>query len=220
MKRGIVSLSILLMLCVLLTLAFLYQEQNLSFLRQQNALRKNYAVDFWHLRKLIEDSPLCENIDAPQLEQRFRQRWTMDKEDGLQQSIFCEREQGALFSAAISKKLYERKIESFVNIAEMQTRTDWLMAPEQLIATAKPQIYWLPKNKSYLTLQGKVHGIIFAEGALTLAGVGEFRGAIITGGKFELKGKAKLTYDLKTIKALTGKGWKPAAHTWIDYEAD
>ena len=220
MKRGIVSLSVLIILAAWLTLALLFAEDNLAYLRQQSALRSDYMDSFWELQHKSADtkSDPCLGIGSEnELTQRIEIVGNARYSDAPLHYIWCERK--ALFKKPITKKGHIGELKQFVTVTQLLAEpAAFVNAPLYLEPTATPQIYWFPRNKGYTRLNGEVYGIILAEQDFELSGKGTFRGSIITGGALQVNAQAAYAYHAKTVKALSYGAWHRLAQSWIDYD--
>lgn len=220
MKKGVVTLTILILLSGLLAVMLLFDERNLSFFRSQQMQRKHYVERTLILQKmtLAKKQNACENLPLDNADNVRQIAVTLEgAEDAIQYSFWCRRV--AIFKKSPTKGENQGALSTLIrleNLAEFQPH--FVTPPNPLVENAIPQIYWFDEHQKDWAVKGKVQGILIAEGDLTLHGNGRISGAVITGGTLTLDG-VTVAYGKKVIEPLVQQysKWQFAEKSWRDF---
>ena len=221
LEKGVITLSLLIFLSGLLTLALLFDDDSLSFFRAQQMQRQNYSERALLLQKMMqqEKQRLC--LDLPlNKKTAFRQVSTTlaGAEDMLQYSVWCR--YAAIFKKTPLKPNNEGLLEQFVRIDDKADfKNEFASSSNPLVPTKEPQLYWFDTTQSEREVNGDVAAVIIAEGDLKLHGKGTITGTVITGGELTLDG-VTIAYSKKVVTPLVQQynKWQLAEKSWSDFK--
>lgn len=221
-QKGIVTLTILMLLSGLLTVILLFDDSTLSFFRAQQMQRKNYVERTLTLQKMTFaqkehaclDLPLEDSENVRQVAIRLE-----GEDDAIQYSLWCQRV--AIFKKSPTKGENVGLLDSFIrmeNLAEFRPHLG--TPPTPLTPGSTPQLYWFDTTQTEWAVEGLVQGILIAEGDLKLIGKGRITGAVITGGNLILEG-VTVAYGRRVIAPLVQQysKWQLAEKSWSDFKA-
>ena len=222
MKKGIVTLTALILLSGLLALILLFDEQIFAFFRSQMSQRKYYVEQSLALQKisqLQQQTHICQNLPlngAEKVKQVFFE--SNGAEDKVAYSVWCKRAE--LFKKSPTKGINENMLRDFIS-SEKQTdfQPHFVKVDTTLTAQKTPQVYWMTQNQ--LEVKGNVSGILLAEGDLTLTGKGRISGAVITGGLLKLEENVTVAYGKAVVTKLVQEysQWRLVDKSWSDLSA-
>ena len=204
MKKGIVTLTALILLSGLLALILLFDEQIFAFFRAQMSQRKYYVEQSLPLQKisLHQQTHICQNLPlngAEKVKQVFFE--SSGAEDKVAYSVWC-------------------RLRDFIS-SEKQAdfQPHFVKVDTTLTAQKTPQVYWI--TQSQLEIKGNVSGILLAEGNLTLTGKGRISGAVITGGSLNFEGDVTVAYGKAVVTKLVQEysQWRLVDKSWSDLSA-
>lgn len=220
MKKGIVTLTALILLLGLLALILLFDEQIFAFFRSQMSQRKYYVEQGLALQKISQQQThICQNLPlngAEKVKQVFFE--SSGAEDKVAYSVWCKRAE--LFKKSPTKGINENRLRDFIS-SEKQAdfQPHFVKVDTTLTAQKTPQVYWITQNQ--LEIKGNVSGILLAEGDLTLTGKGRISGAVITGGSLKLEEGATVAYGKAVVTKLVQEysQWRLVDKSWSDLSA-
>ena len=220
MKKGIVTLTALILLLGLLALILLFDEQIFAFFRSQMSQRKYYVEQGLALQKISQQQThICQNLPlngAEKVKQVFFE--SKGAEDKVAYSVWCKRAE--LFKKSPTKGINENRLRDFIS-SEKQAdfQPHFVKVDTTLTAQKTPQVYWITQNQ--LEIKGNVSGILLAEGDLTLTGKGRISGAVITGGSLKLEEGATVAYGKAVVTKLVQEysQWRLVDKSWSDLSA-
>ena len=220
MKKGIVTLTALILLLGLLALILLFDEQIFAFFRSQMSQRKYYVEQGLALQKISQQQThICQNLPlngAEKVKQVFFE--SNGAEDKVTYSVWCKRAE--LFKKSPTKGINENMLRDFIS-SEKQAdfQPHFVKVDTTLTAQKTPQVYWITQNQ--LEIKGNVSGILLAEGDLTLTGKGRISGAVITGGSLKLEEGATVAYGKAVVTKLVQEysQWRLVDKSWSDLSA-
>ena len=220
MKKGIVTLTALILLLGLLALILLFDEQIFAFFRSQMSQRKYYVEQGLALQKISQQQThICQNLPlngAEKVKQVFFE--SNGAEDKVAYSVWCKRAE--LFKKSPTKGINENRLRDFIS-SEKQAdfQPHFVKVDTTLTAQKTPQVYWITQNQ--LEIKGNVSGILLAEGDLTLTGKGRISGAVITGGSLKLEEGATVAYGKAVVTKLVQEysQWRLVDKSWSDLSA-
>lgn len=220
MKKGIVTLTALILLLGLLALILLFDEQIFAFFRSQMSQRKYYVEQGLALQKISQQQThICQNLPlngAEKVKQVFFE--SSGAEDKVAYSVWCKRAE--LFKKSPTKGINENMLRDFIS-SEKQAdfQPHFVKVDTTLTAQKTPQVYWITQNQ--LEIKGNVSGILLAEGDLTLTGKGRISGAVITGGSLKLEEGATVAYGKAVVTKLVQEysQWRLVDKSWSDLSA-
>jgi len=222
MKKGIVTLTALILLSGLLALILLFDEQIFAFFRSQMSQRKYYVEQSLALQKISQQQQqthICQNLPlngAEKVKQVFFE--SNGAEDKVAYSVWCKRAE--LFKKSPTKGINENMLRDFIS-SEKQAdfQPHFVKVDTTLTAQKTPQVYWITQNQ--LEIKGNVSGILLAEGDLTLTGKGRISGAVITGGSLKLEEGVTVAYGKAVVAKLVQEysQWRLVDKSWSDLSA-
>ena len=220
MKKGMVTLTALILLSGLLALILLFDEQIFAFFRSQMSQRKYYVEQGLALQKISQQQThICQNLPlngAEKVKQVFFE--SSGAEDKVAYSVWCKRAE--LFKKSPTKGINENRLRDFIS-SEKQAdfQPHFVKVDTTLTAQKTPQVYWITQNQ--LEIKGNVSGILLAEGDLTLTGKGRISGAVITGGSLKLEEGATVAYGKAVVTKLVQEysQWRLVDKSWSDLSA-
>lgn len=220
MKKGIVTLTALILLLGLLALILLFDEQIFAFFRSQMSQRKYYVEQGLALQKISQQQThICQNLPlngAEKVKQVFFE--SSGAEDKVAYSVWCKRAE--LFKKSPTKGINENRLRDFIS-SEKQAdfQPHFVKVDTTLTAQKTPQVYWITQNQ--LEIKGNVSGILLAERDLTLTGKGRISGAVITGGSLKLEEGATVAYGKAVVTKLVQEysQWRLVDKSWSDLSA-
>ena len=221
MKKGIVTLTALILLSGLLALILLFDEQIFAFFRSQMSQRKYYVEQSLPLQKisLQQQTHICQNLPlngAEKVKQVFFE--STGEEDKVSYSVWCKRAE--LFKKSPTKGINENMLQDFIS-SEKQAdfQPHFVKVDTTLTAQKTLQVYWITQNQ--LEIKGNVSGILLAEGDLSLTGKGRISGAVITGGSLKLAGDVTVAYGKAVVTKLAQEysQWRLVDKSWSDLSA-
>lgn len=222
-QKGMVTLTILILISGLLTVILLFDDSTLSFFRAQQMQRKNYVEHTLTLQKMTfakKEENVCLDLPLDNSESVRQVAIRLEGEDdAIQYSLWCQRV--AIFKKSPTKGENVGLLDSFIrmeNLAEFRPHLG--TPPTPLTPSATPQLYWFDTTQTEWTVEGTVQGILIAEGDLKLTGKGRITGAVITGGNLILEG-VTVAYGRRVIAPLVQKysKWQLAEKSWSDFKA-
>ena len=222
MKKGIVTLTALILLSGLLALILLFDEQIFAFFRSQMSQRKYYVEQSLALQKISQQQQqthICQNLPlngAEKVKQVFFE--SNGAEDKVAYSVWCKRAE--LFKKSPTKGINENMLQDFIS-SEKQAdfQPHFVKVDTTLTAQKTLQVYWITQNQ--LEVKGNVSGILLAEGDLTLTGKGRISGAVITGGSLKLEEGVTVAYGKAVVTKLVQEysQWRLVDKSWSDLSA-
>jgi len=220
MKKGMVTLTALILLSGLLALILLFDEQIFAFFRAQMSQRKYYVEQGLALQKISQQQKhICQNLPlngAEKVKQVFFE--SNGAEDKVAYSVWCKRAE--LFKKSPTKGINENMLRDFIS-SEKQAdfQPHFVKVDTTLTAQKTPQVYWMTQNQ--LEVKGNVSGILLAEGDLTLTGKGRISGAVITGGLLKLEENVTVAYGKAVVTKLVQEysQWRLVDKSWSDLSA-
>ena len=220
MKKGMVTLTALILLSGFLALILLFDEQIFAFFRSQMSQRKYYVEQGLALQKISQQQThICQNLPlngAEKVKQVFFE--SNGAEDKVTYSVWCKRAE--LFKKSPTKGINENMLRDFIS-SEKQAdfQPHFMKVDTTLTAQKTPQVYWITQNQ--LEIKGNVSGILLAEGDLTLTGKGRISGAVITGGSLKLEEGATVAYGKAVVTKLVQEysQWRLVDKSWSDLSA-
>lgn len=220
MKKGIVTLTALILLSGLLALILLFDEQIFAFFRSQMSQRKYYVEQSLALQKISQQQThICQNLPlngTEKVKQVFFE--SSGAEDKVAYSVWCKRAE--LFKKSPTKGINENMLRDFIS-SEKQAdfQPHFVKVDTTLITQKTPQVYWV--TQSQLEIKGNVSGILLAEGDLTLTGKGRISGAVITGGSLKLEEGVTVAYGKAVVTKLVQEysQWRLVDKSWSDLSA-
>ena len=220
MKKGMVTLTALILLSGFLALILLFDEQIFAFFRSQMSQRKYYVEQGLALQKISQQQThICQNLPlngAEKVKQVFFE--SSGAEDKVAYSVWCKRAE--LFKKSPTKGINENRLRDFIS-SEKQAdfQPHFVKVDTTLTAQKTPQVYWITQNQ--LEIKGNVSGILLAEGDLTLTGKGRISGAVITGGSLKLEEGATVAYGKAVVTKLVQEysQWRLVDKSWSDLSA-
>ena len=222
MKKGMVTLTALILLSGLLALILLFDEQIFAFFRSQMSQRKYYVEQSLALQKISQQQQqthICQNVPlngAEKVKQVFFE--SNGAEDKVAYSVWCKRAE--LFKKSPTKGINENMLRDFIS-SEKQAdfQPHFVKVDTTLTAQKTPQVYWITQNQ--LEIKGNVSGILLAEGNLTLTGKGRISGAVITGGSLKLEEGVTVAYGKAVVTKLVQEysQWRLVDKSWSDLSA-
>ena len=221
MKKGIVTLTALILLSGLLALILLFDEQIFAFFQSQMSQRKYYVEQSLPLQKISQQQQkhICQNLPlngAEKVKQVFFE--SNGAEDKVTYSVWCKRAE--LFKKSPTKGINENMLRDFIS-GEKQAdfQPHFVKVDTTLIVQKTPQVYWI--TQSQLEIKGNVSGILLAERDLTLTGKGRISGAVITGGSLKLEGDVTVAYGKAVVAKLVQEysQWRLVDKSWSDLSA-
>ena len=226
-KKGMVTLTILIFLSGLLAVILLFDDSTLSFFRAQQMQRKGYVEHTLALQKITTEQkqtaclnlPLDNSDNARQVTMRLDENEKGVATDAIQYSLWCQRM--AIFKKAPTKGDNQGMLNNFIrmeNLAEF--RPHFVSPPNPLTSVKTPQLYWFDKTQTEWQVNGTVTAILIAEGDLKLTGKGRISGAVITGGKLTLDG-VTIAYGKRVVEPLVQQysKWQLAEKSWHDFNS-
>ncbi|PJG84608.1 DUF2572 family protein [Conservatibacter flavescens] len=218
MKRyysGMMTLNLLMLLSGFLMLMILFDDDVLRLQMNLVAQRSLYAQNNATLQQQSQTQGQlqCENLSlnlSTHVEQiSFEQQIF---QGGVKHFIWCERQ--SLFKRQPRQGILENTLESYINTDIFPIFAQDLAAQSQI-----EKLYWFSETNTEFELTGNVRGIIVAQGNLRLTGKGEFRGAIITGGKLQYPDTIRIAYNSRTVSSLVKyfSRWRLAEKSWHDF---
>ena len=220
MKKGIVTLTALILLSGFLALILLFDEQIFAFFRSQMSQRKYYVEQGLALQKISQQQThICQNLPlngAEKVKQVFFE--SSGAEDKVSYSVWCKRAE--LFKKSPTKGINENMLRDFIS-SEKQAdfQPHFVKVDTTLTAQKTPQVYWI--TQSQLEIKGNVSGILLAEGDLSLTGKGRISGAVITGGSLKLEEGVTVAYGKAVVTKLVQEysQWRLVDKSWSDLSA-
>ena len=222
MKKGMVTLTALILLSGLLALILLFDEQIFAFFRSQMSQRKYYVEQSLALQKisqLQQQTHICQNLPlngAEKVKQVFFD--SNGAEDKVANSVWCKRAE--LFKKSPTKGINENMLRDFIS-SEKQAdfQPHFVKVDTTLTVQKTPQVYWI--TQSQLEIKGNVSGILLAEGDLTLTGKGRISGAVITGGSLKFEEGVTVAYGKAVVTKLVQEysQWRLVDKSWSDLSA-
>ena len=222
MKKGMVTLTALILLSGLLALILLFDEQIFAFFRAQMSQRKYYVEQSLALQKISQQQQqthICQNLPlngAEKVKQVFFE--SNGAEDKVAYSVWCKRAE--LFKKSPTKGINENMLRDFIS-SEKQAdfQPHFVKVDTTLTAQKTLQVYWITQNQ--LEVKGNVSGILLAEGDLTLTGKGRISGAVITGGSLKLEEGVTVAYGKAVVTKLVQEysQWRLVDKSWSDLSA-
>ena len=222
MKKGIVTLTALILLSGLLALILLFDEQIFAFFRSQMSQRKYYVEQSLALQKISQQQQqthICQNLPlngAEKVKQVFFE--SNGAEDKVAYSVWCKRAE--LFKKSPTKGINENMLRDFISSEKQADFQPHFMKVDTTLTVQKtPQVYWI--TQSQLEIKGNVSGILLAEGDLTLTGKGRISGAVITGGLLKLEENVTVAYGKAVVTKLVQEysQWRLVDKSWSDLSA-
>ena len=222
MKKGIVTLTALILLSGLLALILLFDEQIFAFFRSQMSQRKYYVEQSLALQKISQQQQqthICQNLPlngAEKVKQVFFE--SNGAEDKVAYSVWCKRAE--LFKKSPTKGINENMLRDFISSEKQADFQPHFMKVDTTLTVQKtPQVYWI--TQSQLEIKGNVSGILLAEGDLTLTGKGRISGAVITGGSLKLEDGVTVAYGKAVVTKLVQEysQWRLVDKSWSDLSA-
>ena len=224
MKKGIVTLTALILLSGLLALILLFDEQIFAFFRSQMSQRKYYVEQGLALQKISQQQQthICQNLPlngTEKVKQVFFE--SSGVEDKVAYSVWCKRAE--LFKKSPTKGINENMLRDFIS-SEKQAdfQPHFVKVDTTLTAQKTPQVYWITQSQlEILEIKGNVSGILLAEGNLTLTGKGRISGAVITGGSLKLEEGVTVAYGKAVVTKLVQEysQWRLVDKSWSDLSA-
>ena len=220
MKKGMVTLTALILLSGFLALILLFDEQIFAFFRSQMSQRKYYVEQGLALQKISQQQThICQNLPlngAEKVKQVFFE--SNGAEDKVAYSVWCKRAE--LFKKSPTKGINENRLRDFIS-SEKQAdfQPHFVKVDTTLTAQKTPQVYWITQNQ--LEIKGNVSGILLAERDLTLTGKGRISGAVITGGSLKLEESVTVAYGKAVVTKLVQEysQWRLVDKSWSDLSA-
>ena len=220
MKKGIVTLTALILLSGLLALILLFDEQIFAFFRAQMSQRKYYVEQSLALQKISQQQThICQNLPlngTEKVKQVFFE--SSGAEDKVAYSVWCKRAE--LFKKSPTKGINENMLRYFIS-SEKQAdfQPHFVKVDTTLTAQKTPHVYWITQKQ--LEVKGNVSGILLAEGDLTLTGKGRISGAVITGGVLKLEEGVTVAYGKAVVTELVQEysQWRLVDKSWSDLSA-
>lgn len=221
MKKGMVTLTALILLSGLLALILLFDEQIFAFFRSQMSQRKYYVEQSLPLQKISQQQQthICQNLplnSSEKVKQVFFE--SSGAEDKVAYSIWCKRAE--LFKKSPTKGINENMLRDFISSEkQVDFQPHFVKVDTTLIAQKTPQVYWV--TQSQLEIKGNVSGILLAEGDLTLTGKGRISGSVITGGSLKLEEGVTVAYGKAVVTKLVQEysQWRLVDKSWSDLSA-
>ena len=221
MKKGMVTLTALILLSGLLALILLFDEQIFVFFRSQMSQRKYYVEQSLALQKISQQQQthICQNLPlngAEKVKQVFFE--SSGAEDKVAYSVWCKRAE--LFKKSPTKGINENMLRDLISSEKQADFQPHFVKVESILTAQKtPQVYWI--TQSQLEIKGNVSGILLAEGDLTLTGKGRISGAVIIGGLLKLEENVTVAYGKAVVAKLVQEysQWRLVDKSWSDLSA-
>ncbi|OOF70357.1 hypothetical protein BKG89_03845 [Rodentibacter caecimuris] len=231
-NKGIITLTLLVIIASLLAVIFLLNEDNLHFYSTQLMLRKQYVEQNALLQTLSrqQKTMLCNKLpihleeNSKSIEFIPSQLSNLYKklEDKLIYRFWCKKSR--LFKKLPTKRIYEGQFMSFIYPQELQHFEEIFYPPSATppLNNQFPRLYFFNKHQTHANIQGNFNGIFLAEGELELTGKGKINGTIISGGKLRISPKIAVTYNKKAIITLYQQysRWQAAEKSWHDFQTE
>lgn len=220
-RKGIVTATILIFISGLLVVILLFDESTLHFFLARQMQRKHYVERTLTLQKMtsIEKQNVCKNLPLDNSEKARQISITLDgANDAIQYSLWCRRV--AIFKKTPTKGVNQGLFDHFIRMENLsEFRPHFLQPANPLVTNKMPQIYWFDQHQTTWEINGKVQGIVIAEGDLTLRGNGRISGTVITAGTLTLEG-VTVAYGKKVIEPLVRQysKWQLAEKSWSDFK--
>lgn len=222
-KRGMTTLTLLILLSSLLSVVMLFTD---DILRLNSALvlqRTIYVEQNFQLQKtsLAQKDAACDNIPLQAAENsRFVAFETKKFDDSLSHFIWCKRQ--ALFKQSPRTAVNESQFTDFINEEHLPVFQARLSSPPAILPKDRADyFYWFDRNQTEWELKGNLYAVIVAEGDLTITGKGRISGAVITGGRLSKGTDVQLAYRRSTVAAVIQNysRWMQAEKSWNDFKA-
>ena len=220
MKKGIVTLTALILLSGLLALILLFDEQIFAFFRSQMSQRKYYVEQSLPLQKISQQQQtrICQNLPLNGAEKVKQVFFESGAEDKVAYSVWCKRAE--LFKKSPTKGINENMLRDFISSEKQADFQPHFVKVDTILTVQKtPQVYWV--TQSQLEIKGNVSGILLAEGNLTLTGKGRISGAVITGGSLKFEEGVTVAYGKTVVTKLVQEysQWRLVDKSWSDLSA-
>ncbi|MFZ7200761.1 DUF2572 family protein [Avibacterium avium] len=220
-QKGIVTLTLLLLLSSLLMIAMLFNQEELHFYRAMNAQQKYYAendvallpISSQNLQQECEKLPLdyADSVYRLEFKNPTKKHRTFDDPAHF---AWCERI--SLFQKTPSRGISAGEFSQYFD-PEITPLFAKVLQQENI---SKYPLYWFSEREIHWEINGNIYAVIVAEGDLTLSGKGEIRGAVITQGQLHQGENVKLVYNKKTLQEVVQayRFWRLAKRSWYDFE--
>ncbi|OOS00970.1 hypothetical protein B0186_05165 [Canicola haemoglobinophilus] len=220
-KKGIVTLTLLMLLSSVLLVLLLFDNDLLSLHSSIVAQRKHYLTQSLILQKKSQESKesICKqqslDNDLKSINIVFENGQKIDR---TSQFIWCERK--SLFKRQPRKSFHVMGLNEYLNMDEFEFFQNKLTLPSSPLPKDKSNyLYWFDDDMAEWELNGNINAIILAKGHLKLKGKGKISGAVITGGKLMVEPSITITYRSVTVRELVRSYsyWQVAEKSWYDF---
>lgn len=216
MKRGIITISALLMLSFGLMLLLLLQQDMLRLHAAQAAQRLVYVKQSIALQYLSQQQKeqTCHNLSKQREDNVFKQSFTLQN-NSLAHYVWCQRKR--LFKNRPSQVNNAGRFAHFIDrtlVPQFQTQFNQVLRDK-----GWGSIYWFNEQDAVWEINNNVKGIVIATGNLHIKGKGKITGSIITEGHLQLEKGIKVAYNKEIVSYWYAElsDWQVAEKSWYDF---
>lgn len=219
LKRGFITLGLLMLLSGILLLLLWIDDDNLSFhsglaAQRQISIQQNMELQQqWQQQR----ENLCQQLELSAVENIKSLAISSPKIEDYQHFIWCKKLM--LFKKIPKSKLNQGAFEDFI-ATELQPTFQAQISEAQRIQYDQPYyLIWFGAQQNHWQLDGDINAVLLAEGDLTLSGKGKIKGAVIIGGEFNLPNSITLSYNkyvVNDVVRMTSR-WQLQEDSWHDF---
>ncbi|QLB12449.1 uncharacterized protein DUF2572 [Bisgaardia hudsonensis] len=224
-EKGIMTLSLLLILSALLLILLFLDDGILKTHRSIIALRKNYLEHSLVLQNASQQNilHLCNtlSLDNNQKTHKIILENTLKNDrtnDNISTAIWCDRH--FLFKELPKKSTYQKEFKNYIDSEQLQIFKEKLVIPKNNLPKSKTAtLYWFPKDHSQWEINNDLYGVVIAEDDLLISGKGKIRGTVITGGNLTLIEGVTVAYKKSVINSVVKEysQWQLSSKSWYDF---
>ena len=223
LHRGMMTMSLLLLLSAFLLLTMLFNDDLLRLYSAIAGQRNLYVEQQVKLLSLSQSTQRerCEQVPIDENGDVFLVQFSLEGTpfpDGIRHYIWCQRDK--LFQKSPVRNLHEGLLAQFIAESGLMIFREQLSGPpKNSVRKQPPSLYWFNADETEWTLDKNVNAVIVAEGDLHIRGKGKISGSVITKGKLTLDEDIKVTYSKSTVAHIVQQysRWRLAENSWYDF---
>ncbi|MBN6078962.1 DUF2572 family protein [Aggregatibacter actinomycetemcomitans] len=223
LHRGMVTMSLLLLLSAFLLLTMLFNDDLLRLYSAIAGQRNLYVIQQVKLQALSQRTQRerCEQVPLDETGDVFLVPFALEEisfSEGIKHYVWCRRDK--LFQKSPVRNLYEGLFAQFIAESGLMTFREHLSGPpKNPVRNQPPSLYWFNADETEWTLGNNVNAVIVAEGDLQIRGQGKISGSVITKGRLTLDEGIKVTYSKSTVAHVVQQysRWRLAENSWYDF---
>ncbi|WP_243385084.1 DUF2572 family protein [Caviibacterium pharyngocola] len=219
--RGMITLTLLLLLSSFVLLSLLFFDDVLRLHLGITAQRKSYLAHNLPLQRISyeQKKTICQTLGLDNDNKSERMIFENGEEnDRTSDFLWCKRI--FLLKSTPKKALYEGEFDLYIDERALPALRAKLEFPASNAATDRnDHFYWFDAEQSEWEINGNINAVVVAQGDLTLSGKGKISGAVITKGVLKKADAVQLVYRKATVSEMwrAFSYWQLAEKSWYDF---